>query len=520
MWSIAALETGGMLLICFVLAGWLAPDVNEAHYLTKARHYWNPEWCPGDHFLESADAHWVFYWCFGWITRFMSLPVAAWIGRVLTWLLLAWSWGRLSWSLVPRRLFSVFTFAALACLVQRAHFAGEWIVGGVEAKGFAFAFVFLGLEAWVRSRWSTAILLMGAASAFHVLTGGWSLVACFVAWVLLGRERPRLGPLTPAILGAGLLAVPGLIPGLLLTMGASGQVVREAHRIYVYERLGHHLVFHQIFYAEHGLYAVRFGILLACWMGVLWYSRRDAAHWRLQSFVAGAVGIALAGVAIDQATLEFPEVGAALLRFYWFRLSDAMVPLGCALALGQIVMTWEQPRPAVAAWILMACLVLMGWSMAAHARQRLGDFRPPGEIQASPLAGRSPAEARQKYEDWVRACRWIEQNTPAGARFLTPRVQQTFKWYAERSEVATGKDVPQDAVSLVQWRARMDAIYTPLATSRGLSALGESALVTLAKTYGATHALVERSPGPGLQLRRLYPLPPYENESYEIYALE
>ena len=34
--------------------------------------------------------------------------------------------------------------------------AGEWVVGGVEAKGFAFALVFFALESGVRERWRTA----------------------------------------------------------------------------------------------------------------------------------------------------------------------------------------------------------------------------------------------------------------------------------------------------------------------------------------------------------------------------
>jgi hypothetical protein len=33
------------------------PALNEPHYLAKAKHFWNPAWCAGDLFLESANAH-------------------------------------------------------------------------------------------------------------------------------------------------------------------------------------------------------------------------------------------------------------------------------------------------------------------------------------------------------------------------------------------------------------------------------------------------------------------------------
>ena len=66
-----------------------APHVNETHYLTKAKHYWDPAYCPGDLFLDSADAHLPFYWTVGWLTKWLSLPAAAWVGRIAAWLLLA-----------------------------------------------------------------------------------------------------------------------------------------------------------------------------------------------------------------------------------------------------------------------------------------------------------------------------------------------------------------------------------------------------------------------------------------------
>lgn len=60
------LETGVIFLLCYLKAGWPPPDANEAHYLAKARHYWDAGWCADDFFLNSANAHVTFYWTFGW----------------------------------------------------------------------------------------------------------------------------------------------------------------------------------------------------------------------------------------------------------------------------------------------------------------------------------------------------------------------------------------------------------------------------------------------------------------------
>ncbi len=205
--------------VFFIHAGWPVPEVNETHYLAKAKHYWNPDWCAHDFFLNSADAHQVFYWTCGWITRCLSLPAAAWLGRIVTWGFLAWAWRRLSVAVVPEFLYSVLSAALLVAGTSRLHMAGEWIIGGFEAKGPAYVFVLLALEAIARNRWRAVWPLLGAASAFHVVIGAWSVVAAAVAWLLAGSQRPPLRTML-APLGLGLLlSLPGLLPALALSRG-------------------------------------------------------------------------------------------------------------------------------------------------------------------------------------------------------------------------------------------------------------------------------------------------------------
>src|SRR5207248_10530786 len=214
-WRLAAFEVGWIFLIFFLLAGSLPPDVGESHYLVKAKHYWQPSWCAGDFFLESRDAHALFYWTLGWVTRFCSPTATAWIGRAVTWLLLAWSWQRLSWAVVPRPLASLLSVGLMLAFLKHGNLAGEWIVGGVEAKGFAYVLVFLALEAIVHDRWRAALGLTGAAGAFHVLVGGWTAVAIGFAWLTSGKQRPELKIVAPAAVVGLALALPGLVPAMM-----------------------------------------------------------------------------------------------------------------------------------------------------------------------------------------------------------------------------------------------------------------------------------------------------------------
>ncbi len=229
----------------FLFAGSPPPDVNEAHYLTKAKHFWDSSWCGQDLFLDSADAHPVFYWLFGWMTLWGSLTTVAWLGRVVTWISLAVGWQRLSWVVVPQRYASVATAAMFLVLADRCHLAGEWAVGGLEAKGLAYALVLFGLRSIVLERWPAVWIWMGAATSLHVLVGGWSMVAAGICWALSGARRPPLRAMWVGLLLGSCCALVGLYGAVKLMFEADPATAREASEIYVFGRLAHHLVFHR-----------------------------------------------------------------------------------------------------------------------------------------------------------------------------------------------------------------------------------------------------------------------------------
>ena len=123
-----------LLALFFVYAGDSAPMVNEAHYLVKAKHFWNPEWCKQDMFVASAKAHTTFYVLFGWPTKYATLAQTAWLGRLVGWLLLAFGLQRLSWVVFRRSFFSLVIAVLWIAGIEYGNLAGEWRVGGIEAK--------------------------------------------------------------------------------------------------------------------------------------------------------------------------------------------------------------------------------------------------------------------------------------------------------------------------------------------------------------------------------------------------
>ncbi len=503
--------------VFFIQGAWPVPDVNETHYLGKATHYWNPRWIENDFFLDSPDTHHVFYFTFGWLSLWMEPATMAWLGRVLTWGLLAWSWWRLSVALIPRPWFSVFSGALFAYLVERGHLSGEWVIGGVEAKGFAYVLVFLGVEALVRDRWNRCLLCFGGAACFHVLVGGWAAVAAGLAWVGLRRNRPPLRSLMPGLLGGLLLSLPGLAPSLVLDWGADPDTVRAAREIYVYKRLAHHLVF-----ARFPLEMIYRFLALVVAMALLARrtaiqareaseapeSRADVSESRrLTAFVVGSLVIAAVGVELGMLAEFAPGLAAGLLRYYWFRLSDVAVPLGVALLAALWVGRLVEARSPGAGWIAAILCLLCGLHLGGFALER-----PPGTLPRG--------DKRVRHPEWRLACQWIAQSplVPRDAVFLTPMESQTFKWRARRAEVVTRKDVPQDARTIVQWWNRLQEIHATKSCDpqyqwyASLTERGEAELRRLGAKYGAEFLLTEARPRLAMELL-------YANRVYAVYRI-
>jgi len=129
------------------------------------------------------------------------------------------------------------------------------------------------------------------------------------------------------------------------------------------------------------------------------------------------------------------------------------------------------------------------------------------------------AAQRQVMRDWLDVCRFVRASTPPDAIFLTPRHQQTFKWYAHRAEVVNWKDIPQDVSSLREWSRRFVEVF-PWHLSTMRVTIRYSELRRLRQRYGVTWMIVDRRVvGPQLPLVQIYPITPSQNRTYAVYQL-
>ena len=505
-----------LVALFFVVSGVAPPAVNEAHYFAKSKNYWDPTWCARDLFASSGNPHLLFHLTFGVFTKWFTLETTAWIGRFIGWTMVAVGLRALTVALTKQPLASLAVAVIWIAFMEAFNLAGEWVIGGIEGKVPAYGLMLVAMRLMIDGKWKLVWPVLGLASGFHVLVGGWSVMVTFGVYLIYGRRQSSLrSQLFPLLIG-GAISLSGIYPALILTQGVEPAMVTAAAKIYVYERLPHHLLPSGLaltWYVRHGFLILLAGI--ACWR-----LRKDNQFAIIGSFTIGMVIIAFMGLLIGILPAFAPDLAAKLLKYYWFRMTDAVVPL--AIALGWVRLRVAGTKYPVIKYcrlgvIVLAFLIVGKETIEATTMTVITD----GGYVASAIGMNALADDQQRVvSDWIEVCHWVERTLPQDEVLLTPRNQQSFKWYANRAEVVNWKDVPQDAVRLVEWSRRFyDVFPVRLGTVRVTVRYAD--LVRFGREYGARFMIVDRRySGESLPLVQVYPIAPYEeNATYAVYRL-
>jgi hypothetical protein len=304
----------------------------------------------------------------------------------------------------------------------------------------------------------------------------------------------------------------GIVPALSLTWNEPPELVAEAGRIYVFDRLPHHLAPLTLPTAEVARRVGGHFLVLVLLAVFSFFSRESSSLRRVTRFAWGAAMLAIVGFAIEITLWNQPLIAARLLRYYWFRSTDVAAALAVALHITAWVARGFAATRSSAAWRLVAALIVAGAFLSASAWPRCLAL-------ARGTTAVSPADQKLvDYRAWVEVCDWIEEHTPPDALFLTPRLNLTFKWRTGRPEVANRKDIPQDARGIIEWHRRVKDIYYTeygglLQPLDSIGTLGTDRVRALAIKYGADFVLMDRG--------QLLALPVvFRNEEYIVYRID
>jgi hypothetical protein len=458
---------GQLLLILVTIVGAFYAGAllsNDQDILPSARHFADRDWIPGDWYLNlHIPYRYLVDAILGPLVVAFDFDQAALITRLVVYALLVPATYFFFRSVGLR--FSVMLVILYVFIRHQSLIAGEWILGGAEAKSFAYGFVLLAAAAFVTQRYLLAFAFAGAAISLHVLVGVYALF-CATGAMLLNYDsywpqrrdifsRSWVLPVTGAF---GIYAV-------ITQLGAkAGPAAAKAAEIYVRFRVPHH-VFPGAWGGRMRLIEVLLAAIALC---VLMYLHgRSRASRFIAAYALCSTVLFMTGLGIYFAG-DIP-----LLKYYWFRFPDVMVPLMSWVLLATIINDLADgeapfrrlPRlnsvlaaaaaPLQRAWPKMFAAAAIG--VIALSVFHLLPSR--GQQQRTASAGDDAATASDNFANDRIAIQpmyaWIARHTPRDSVFLVDPMRSDFYMWAERAMFVSFRHSPQTETDIAQWYERL-----------------------------------------------------------------
>jgi len=414
---------------------------NESDVLPLARQFMDRQWLPTDWYLNlRTDYRVLFDILVGSFLSKVDFQTVSLTGCLLEYLAYAFALDSLYRALHLRFEYGA---AALALFLgQQFLVAGEWMIGGLETKVFAYLCVLFSISLILNERYRPAFFLAGLAFSFHPLIGMYSFFCLCVALFCIAI---RTGEFWKLFKSAWLFLVSGLAGffSIFQQLRFSSSSNNRAWEIYVLFRLPRHL-YPAAWQGLTWIWLLGLSILLII---VLLRVVHEKKIKFLLIYLLCSVGLFGIG-------LIFYSLGLiSWLRFYWFRLADVMIPFLLPILLLSFLSTgWldqkmekfrrkpkffsnENPNRSLSVLILILTVFIS-----------LGNF-------ATTFREYQKQEQAMSSERTVFA--WIAGNTPKEAVFLVDPTLADFYLTAQRSMFCSLKHLPSYEDEILEWHDRL-----------------------------------------------------------------
>jgi hypothetical protein len=485
---------------------------NELDVLPFARQFYNRGWLPNDWYLNlDVGYRQVFNYIQGFLADWLGFLNGAYAGRIIVYLFLAVA--LFIFFRAIRLRFFLGLIVVILFLDNQSLVAGEWVVGGVDPKTFAYSFSLLALAAFYSRKYLAGFALAGAALSFHVLIGIFALF-CVIFAILLTQKLTKeyfnglVRKSWPFFL-TGIFGVFAIIQQLLPQADVN---TSQAWNIYVEFRVPHH-VLPSTWERNEWIFWIALAMTIFL---ILFIANKKGALKFVAAYALGSVILFAIGMALFALDLT------SLLRFYWFRFPDVMVPflsmVLIALLLNGIAnlnfinyprfpksLYWTQ-------WILRIGLpvlfVIYAFLLVAESRIYL-----QGKYQRGLKRSQTKTQV---------ALEWIRENTEEDAVFLVDPLMNEFYVYANRARFISFSHPPQSAAELLEWYRRLTLIngnQTPsIPPNRGdmqanFANLDPGTIQQLANEYGVSYYLGQA--GKQLPFDLVY-----QDDSFALYRVD
>lgn len=493
-----------MFAVIFLATFSIELSDNEEEYFVFAKAFADPHWIAGALSIKDVPGtRIIFDTVVGWALGFASFEQVAAAGRTLCAILFAFPLALFFKKLRLSHLEAVFLLTGYV-LSHQSFFGNEWIFRSFETKVVSYVFVFYSIYYLIEERIRRSVIFAAAAIYFHVLVGGWYVIALF-AYFIFRRVPLRevlvsaltlavlLTPLAIYLAGTYLVHNPNVIDGVTVSW------------VYAYVRNPHHLdVLGRL---VQGKTSVQIEVVLSAVMGWLciktYLNGKDPAIRALC-----LLSLILFAQQFLSLLAAFFDTQGVFLKFYPYRTSALSLFLSLTLLLLLFKKSgWLHSREStspvedstgraghLAVVSVMLTFVVLGLGSRLYINA-VDSYRV-----AYPSAKRL---AMNSTSDWIR------RNTDAAAVVLDLDDRSSghldFIRQTQRDSFSVYKFVPTTNLLIYEWYQRVLA--------RNRVATDISALPAIKGKHRIDYILSER-PLSGENLR-----PVYQNEFFHLYAV-
>jgi len=431
------------LILTFLLINIL--NSNEAQILPNAKKMYYPNWLKNDWFLNLNTHYRLFFnLVVGSLTTILPLYIVSIVCRGIAYLLFSIIIVRFMTFIQIGTEFSIiviFFFSRYQSLI-----AGEWIIGQIEAKVFAYIFVLFGIYSLIHKQWFKVAVFTGLAVSSHVLIGVYASFSMLLFMLLNMKEyryefKTILKVLPIFILFSGF----GIYSIILNLVNNWGIDTSTASVIYII-RSAHHLLPSYWISNKLGIFKVLASIIFLLSTVVIDKNtkRRTLAKLGLSSYSLFLIG------------LIFYLTGKHnLLKYYWFRFPDTIVPLLCFLIsfsfISEVVSRQAEREIAnikIKNTVKISCFIISFILL-------LKPLYNSGKILKKSIISRNPVYIEYYSNNYITLTDWIKHNTSENDIFLVSPTIDTFYIAANRAEYVSFKHVPQDETHVEEWYRRI-----------------------------------------------------------------
>jgi hypothetical protein len=414
------------------------PSGDEENYLGLAKQFYNPSWIPNSiNFTEFPGTRLWYQYIAGWMLSHLSFEWTVLIGRFVLSFFTAFPLGRLA-KIISLTNLELAVVMSGFYLGSQAFFGHESIFLFFLTSNFAYVFVFWGLVCLFERRHELFFVCTILATYFHVLVGGWFLLAG--SFYLVYDKSINIKKLGLGLLCYGIALSPWIwyLGQEVVAKFVANVDGVNLNWVYVYFRNPHHAgIFGSLrdFVVYHAFGVVLF---LVFWIVTFfWKEKYDYPGFRkfaIFNYVTGWIVVLFLAVAIADRT-------GFILKFLPFRQVALFTMLSYFMTAYYVKVLFfdKAPQDRLVLFMLLPALSLNLIGLENNLKATMHRFSP----EAKNLS------------------KWVKENTRKDDVFIfvnSTRMREEdtpFSRMAERNVFVVFKFVPGGTSQMLDWYQRV-----------------------------------------------------------------